>query len=81
MTAMMTDAVASAFGPMQDGVEIPMRPVVDSIEGERQHRKEQLAAGFRLFGKFGFSEGVAGHITVRDPENPTWFDQVLGETR
>jgi ribulose-5-phosphate 4-epimerase/fuculose-1-phosphate aldolase len=27
-----------------------------------------LAAGFRLFSKFGFDEGVAGHITARDPE-------------
>ena len=26
-----------------------------------------LAAAFRLFGKFGFDEGLAGHITVRDP--------------
>jgi len=40
--------------------------------GAGQYRKEQLAAGFRLFGRFGFSEGVAGHITVRDPENPEW---------
>jgi ribulose-5-phosphate 4-epimerase/fuculose-1-phosphate aldolase len=43
------------------------------MEEERQYRKEQLAAGFRLFGAFGFSEGVAGHITVRDPENPELF--------
>ena len=26
------------------------------------------AAALRLFGKFGFEEGVAGHITARDPE-------------
>ncbi len=43
-------------------------PKFDSIEEERQHRKERLAAGFRLFGRFGFDEGVAGHITARDPE-------------
>ncbi|WP_020500168.1 class II aldolase/adducin family protein [Sciscionella marina] len=35
---------------------------------ERRHRKERLAAALRLFGKFGFDEGVAGHITARDPE-------------
>ena len=44
-----------------------MMPKRESIEEERQYRKEQLAAAFRVFGKFGFSEGVAGHITVRDP--------------
>jgi ribulose-5-phosphate 4-epimerase/fuculose-1-phosphate aldolase len=39
-----------------------------TIEEERLHRKQRLAAGFRLFSKFGFDEGVAGHITARDPE-------------
>lgn len=34
---------------------------------ERTKRKQRLAAAFRLFAKMGFDEGVAGHITVRDP--------------
>ena len=38
------------------------------MEEERLHRKQRLAAAFRLFSKFGFDEGVAGHITARDPE-------------
>nr|WP_143186923.1 class II aldolase/adducin family protein [Microbulbifer donghaiensis] len=37
-------------------------------EKVREERKRKLTAAFRLFGKFGFDEGVAGHITVRDPE-------------
>lgn len=40
----------------------------ETVEEERRHRKQRLAAGFRLFGHFGFDEGVAGHITARDPE-------------
>jgi ribulose-5-phosphate 4-epimerase/fuculose-1-phosphate aldolase len=43
-------------------------PSFSSVDEERTHLKQRLAAGFRLFGKFGFSEGVAGHITARDPE-------------
>jgi ribulose-5-phosphate 4-epimerase/fuculose-1-phosphate aldolase len=43
-------------------------PTFDNVEEERLHRKQRLAAAFRLFGKFGFDEGVAGHITMRDPE-------------
>lgn len=43
-------------------------PSFDSVEEERRHRKERLAAALRLFGKLGFEEGVAGHITARDPE-------------
>jgi len=46
----------------------PVPPVFDTIEAERLHRKQRLAAGFRLFSRFGFDEGVAGHITARDPE-------------
>jgi ribulose-5-phosphate 4-epimerase/fuculose-1-phosphate aldolase len=44
-------------------------PSFASVEEERLHRKQRLAAAFRLFGKFGFDEGIAGHITVRDPEH------------
>ena len=47
---------------------LPMPPTFATVEEERQHRKQRLAAGFRLFSKFGFDEGVAGHITARDPE-------------
>ncbi|MGW2017911.1 class II aldolase/adducin family protein [Streptomyces sp. NPDC001927] len=66
-------ALAAAVGPLPEGVTLPLPPTFDSVEEERRYRKEQLAAGFRLFGRFGFSEGVAGHITVRDPENPDAF--------
>jgi ribulose-5-phosphate 4-epimerase/fuculose-1-phosphate aldolase len=47
---------------------MPLPPSFASVEEERQHRKVRLAAGFRLFSRFGFDEGVAGHITVRDPQ-------------
>jgi ribulose-5-phosphate 4-epimerase/fuculose-1-phosphate aldolase len=54
-------------------------PKFDTVEGERRHRKERLAAAFRLFGKFGFEEGVAGHITARDPElEDTFWVNPLG---
>jgi ribulose-5-phosphate 4-epimerase/fuculose-1-phosphate aldolase len=45
----------------------------ESFEAERRHRKERLAGALRIFGKFGFSEGVAGHITARDPERTDHF--------
>jgi ribulose-5-phosphate 4-epimerase/fuculose-1-phosphate aldolase len=43
-------------------------PTFETVEEERRHRKQRLAAAFRLFGQFGFDEGTAGHITARDPE-------------
>src|SRR5881397_523998 len=51
----------------------PLPPTFDSVEDERLHRKQRLAAAFRLFSKFGFDEGVAGHITVKDPEHADTF--------
>jgi ribulose-5-phosphate 4-epimerase/fuculose-1-phosphate aldolase len=29
---------------------------------------KRLAATFRLFARYGFDQGLAGHVTVRDPE-------------
>ncbi|MFC5724675.1 class II aldolase/adducin family protein [Streptomyces gamaensis] len=49
---------------------LPYPPENLSTAEERLLRKRELAAAFRLFGKFGFSEGVAGHVTARDPEFP-----------
>lgn len=48
-------------------------PGARSPADERLHRKQRLAAAFRLFSAFGFDEGVAGHITARDPERPDHF--------
>lgn len=48
-------------------------PQFDDPAAERLHLKQRLAAAFRLFGHFGFEEGVAGHITARDPEHADRF--------
>ncbi len=48
--------------------DFPAPPSFDTVEDERLHRQQRLAAAFRLFARYGFDEGVAGHITFRDPE-------------
>lgn len=40
---------------------------------EREYLKGRLALAFRIFGKKGFDEGIAGHITLRDPVLPDHF--------
>ncbi|MBJ6361601.1 class II aldolase/adducin family protein [Paenibacillus sp. GCM10012307] len=45
----------------------PEPPVFTNLEDEREYRKIRLAAAFRVFAKFGYDEGVMGHISVRDP--------------
>jgi ribulose-5-phosphate 4-epimerase/fuculose-1-phosphate aldolase len=52
---------------------VPTPPSFDSVEEERQHLKQRLAAVFRVFARYGFDEGVAGHVTVRDPGRPDHF--------
>ena len=49
-------------------VQLAGIPTFATVEEERLHRKQKLAGALRIFGRFGFGEGVAGHITVRDPE-------------
>jgi ribulose-5-phosphate 4-epimerase/fuculose-1-phosphate aldolase len=58
---------------MAEIVAFPPGGTFDSPDQERIHRKQRLAAGFRLFAAFGFDEGVAGHITARDPERADHF--------
>ena len=62
----MTDAANSIVMNMDDANDVLKQP--EGVEEIRQDRRNKLAAALRLFGKFGFDEGVAGHITVRDPE-------------
>ena len=40
---------------------------------ERRYLKRRLAMAFRIFARSGFAEGVAGHITLRDPIDPQSF--------
>ncbi|MBB5423936.1 hypothetical protein HDG40_002080 [Paraburkholderia sp. JPY158] len=42
-----------------------------TLAEERLHRQQRLAGAFRLFAQYGLAQGLAGHITARDPE---WTD-------
>src|ERR1700733_2000529 len=58
---------------MPDLIPAPPTGMYEDVGSERIYRKQRLAAAFRLFGRLGFSEGVAGHITARDPEHTDSF--------
>ena len=49
-------------------LEVYQPPTFATAEAERLHRQQRLAAALRLFALYGYDEGVAGHITARDPE-------------
>lgn len=65
-------------GLAQNGVQVkmmrfPSPPKFTDKHEERTYLKGRLALAFRIFGKLGFDEGVAGHITMRDPVDPHSF--------
>ncbi|RDB31044.1 Meiotically up-regulated gene 14 protein [Hypsizygus marmoreus] len=54
----LMDAMKAAF---------PRPHVFADLFEEREFRKFRLAQALRIFGNHGFDDGIAGHITVRDP--------------
>ena len=75
MASLANMAITEQHTKMIDGVELTPkavaaigRPTYDNVEDERRVRKVGLAAALRVFGRLGYGEGVAGHITARDPE-------------
>ena len=77
------NALNNGEAPLEPGVkktiaqgrmaEFPRPPKFDDKYQERDYLKGRLAAAFRIFGKYGYDEGIAGHITLRDPVQPDCF--------
>ncbi|KAL5407539.1 hypothetical protein PMIN06_007912 [Paraphaeosphaeria minitans] len=68
----------AAMGRTASGRDLRIRkyPTFERKEDERVYRKQHLAAAYRVFAERGFDEGVAGHISVRDPvwEDHFWLN-------
>lgn len=64
------DRKVSLYQPDQTGLLFPGVPEFSKHADHRQHLKERLVACCRAFALEGFDYGFAGHLTVRDPENP-----------
>jgi hypothetical protein len=67
--AELDNQVVAAMGRTTSGKALKIRkyPTFERLEDERLYRKQHLAAAYRVFAERGFDEGVAGHISVRDP--------------
>jgi hypothetical protein len=55
------------------GYEVPSMPKIEDPYRKRQWQLEHMAGAFRVFARKGFTEGTAGHISVRDPVDPNTF--------
>jgi ribulose-5-phosphate 4-epimerase/fuculose-1-phosphate aldolase len=60
----------SLYQPQQQGLIYPEEPEFTNYEDERRHLKERLVGACRAFALKGFDYGFAGHLTVRDPQEP-----------
>ncbi|KAJ5977046.1 hypothetical protein N7501_000388 [Penicillium viridicatum] len=66
----------AAKTPLQlisQGVCLPGIPQHPTFTAQRQWILEQMALAFRVFARKDYTDGMAGHISVRDPENPHTF--------
>ncbi|MBA2961008.1 MULTISPECIES: class II aldolase/adducin family protein [Ramlibacter] len=69
----LADGRISIYQPQQQGLVYPELPSFDDVAAERRHRQERLVAACRAFAIEGFDYGFAGHLTVRDPEQPQLY--------
>lgn len=55
------------------GYPVAGMPIFDDPYAKRQWQLEHMAAAFRVFARKGYTEGTAGHISVRDPVDRSTF--------
>lgn len=58
---------------ISQGPCLPSIPNHPSFAKQRQWLLERMALAFRVFARKGYTDGMAGHISVRDPEHPHTF--------
>ena len=52
-------------------MNFPKPPIFTDPAAARAHGLAELATAFRVFGKLGYDEGVAGHLTVSQLDGGT----------
>jgi len=73
MTDLQSRPDVGGFEPEFKDVKFPFPEPRETVEEERLWRKQRLAGGLRVLGRLRLAEGVAGHVTVRDPEHLDHF--------
>lgn len=69
----------SALQAISQGVCLPGIPLHSDMDKQRRFVLEHMAGAFRVFARKGFTEGMSGHISVRDPEHAhTFWTNPLG---
>lgn len=63
----------SALEAISQGASLPPIPCYSDMDQQRRFMLEHMAGAFRVFARKGYTEGMSGHISLRDPENSEYF--------
>jgi hypothetical protein len=63
----------TGLAALSQGTPLPGIPKFTDVAKQREYLLNHMAGAFRVFARHGFVEGMAGHISLRDPENPHLF--------
>ncbi|OAL04735.1 arad-like aldolase/epimerase [Phaeosphaeriaceae sp. SRC1lsM3a] len=70
----------TALQAISQGICLPSIPLFSDYDKHRAWMLSHMAGAFRVFARKGFTEGMSGHISVRDPEHPhTFWTNPLGK--
>ncbi|CAI6099414.1 unnamed protein product [Clonostachys chloroleuca] len=72
-TKVRIDATSSNPEWATGGYPFPGMPKFEDKYKEREWQLEHMAGAFRVFARKGYTEGSAGHISLRDPVDPSTF--------
>lgn len=72
-TTQKHNTTKTALELISQGQSLPGIPTFPSYAAHRQWMLSKMALAFRVFARKGYTEGMSGHISVRDPENPHTF--------
>ncbi|KAF7556867.1 hypothetical protein G7Z17_g1105 [Cylindrodendrum hubeiense] len=64
---------SNALKALSQGVTLPGRPIFSDTEKARHHMLDHMAGAFRVLARHGCVEGISGHISLRDPGDPSVF--------
>lgn len=64
---------SNALKALSQGVTLPGRPIFSDVEKARNHMLNHMAGAFRVLARHGCVEGISGHISLRDPGDPSVF--------
>lgn len=69
----MKTGTSAALQALSQGVTLPGIPIFSKLEKQRNFMLQHMVGAFRVIARKGYIEGMSGHISLRDPENPQAF--------